>query len=1031
MKSFLCILSEWTRVFLWMGLAIFAIFVSPESSNAQATLLGISVSNTNPAQGSTLSVTVSYNDSNYSTPNWMVGITPAANGNMVCAATANQYFLVDANTPNGGTSPVVSSVQDTTDTSGNWSGINTGGGGPEPYTQVFTVTIPPGMVGGSYKIVVQEAEYYLACGTGNNFIAATVTLPPLPTPTPTLSPTPLACGASTTVYVVSDTTNQVWTSATTGAIPPNDGGGRAWNAANYNSASAGGWSSSAIINPLLAGWAAPCNPGSGPPSNWISTASTAANTDPGNQVFYYVENFNVPAGTTVSGATLLVAGDDGNQGGENFNIYVNGNALSGAGVTWASCTSVPVPNADLNTGSNILAISDSNISSGGQGIAYTLSYTLTGVNCTPTKTLTNTPTLTLTRTATPTPTLSATNTLTPTLSPTPTQTLTNSPTPTLTATPTPSPTPSPTSTNTPTPTPTNTFTMTPTPTNTLTLTVTNTSTQTSVFTPTNTYTPTMTGTPTQTPTASPSPTFTNTSTYTPTFTPTNSFTPTDTITPTLTPPFTPTPTDTFTVTYTPTSTSTDTMTPTATLTRTVTPTFTPTNTFTLTATLTQTPTPTSSFTPTDSPTPRIIVSIQKSVSDTHPPAGSLLTYTIGLQVIPNAAMGVTVTDTLPAQLQYVGSAANPAPTVVSLPTPGPTPGTGTLLVWVFPSLAPGNYSLPYTAQVPDFIQGGTVLTNQAALAYPPNPLQVVQAPVTVQGAYTVRIGVYNSAGELVKLLMVAQYSQPISNFTLSAGGVIQSLEDQIDVFFKGQEVGFWDGTTSGGQPASNGQYYVKIDNLDPAGNVTTVTQPVVVDRIFAQMSIVIYNSVGEEVRSLAQTLVDSQALVNQAQISNSAFCPSYQGGPDSTTTLTLSSGAAFVWDGRNDLGRIVNNGQYYFEITSTNGQGGKTELIQSVVVLHGSLQETGSPILVYPNPITPVDGKVTFQGDAALGLTLAVRAYTLAGERVNLPVAAPPGTSRATADVSALASGLYILDIEISDSSGGLQRQMTKLAVLH
>jgi len=152
------------------------VFLTPVLAAAQATLLSVSVSNANPAQGSTLSVTVSYDDGNYSTPNWLVGITPASNGNMICAATMNQYFLVDGNTPNGGTSPVVSTVQDTTDTNGNWSGINTGGGGPEPYTQVFTVTVPPGLVGGSYKIVIQEAEYYLACG------ALTLLRRPLPCP---------------------------------------------------------------------------------------------------------------------------------------------------------------------------------------------------------------------------------------------------------------------------------------------------------------------------------------------------------------------------------------------------------------------------------------------------------------------------------------------------------------------------------------------------------------------------------------------------------------------------------------------------------------------------------------------------------------------------------------------------------------------------------------------------------------------------------------------------------------------------------
>ena len=125
-----------------------------------------SISNTNPAAGTNITITVTYDEANNTQPFWRVGITPAANINLVCPSATNQYFLVDSNTPNPGTSPVVATQQDTTDSGNGWGGINTGAGGPQPYTQIFTVTIPAALSGGgAYNIVVQENDNDVQCNT--------------------------------------------------------------------------------------------------------------------------------------------------------------------------------------------------------------------------------------------------------------------------------------------------------------------------------------------------------------------------------------------------------------------------------------------------------------------------------------------------------------------------------------------------------------------------------------------------------------------------------------------------------------------------------------------------------------------------------------------------------------------------------------------------------------------------------------------------------------------------------------------------
>lgn len=511
-----------------------------------------------------------------------------------------------------------------------------------------------------------------------------------PTVTPTRSPTPMGCGNSTTLYTGSDTSNLVWTNCNAPtAAPPADSGGNPWNSANYNTANATGWDSAFVINPLAGGWTAPCSiTGSGITPNWISVSPSAGQGNGpcnGNngQLFYYAKYFTVPAGSTVTGATLLITGDDGTSGGgtEPFGLYVNGNAVAVASLSWSSCTTISIPAGDIHAGNNIIAFMDEN-ESGGQGIAYQLSYTVQSYTCTPTFTVTststNSPTKTYTPTSTSTPSLTPTNTSTPsftsTLSYTPTWTWTMTKTLTPTNTPVPpSPTGTPTSSSTASFT--STFTRSATPTSTLTntpipptATFTWTSTFTKSFTPTTTLTPTPSSTPKNTNT----PTLTVTGTVPPTSTPTVTLTPTNSPVPltfTFTPTLTPTaiaPTETFTATITstntlapptasatasftstpapPTATSTSTFThtpvpPTMTLTFTGTPTETWTPVFTNTFTPTQTLTWTNTFTATRTNT-LIPTNTLTSTATAVPP-----TFTKTFTPVPTHTFTVTVTFT--------------------------------------------------------------------------------------------------------------------------------------------------------------------------------------------------------------------------------------------------------------------------------------------------------------------------------------------------------------------------------------------------
>jgi beta-glucanase (GH16 family) len=443
-----------------------------------------------------------------------------------------------------------------------------------------------------------------------------------PTVTPTRSPTVAACGSSSTVYFGSDTSNLAWTNCTAPtAVPPADGSGNAWNTINYNTSTANGWISAEVLTSLAGGWTQPCSiAGSGIVPNWISVIpSASAGNGPCNgtngQLYYYAKYFTIPAGNTVTSATLLITGDDGTSGGgtEPFGLYVNGNAISVSSLTWSACTSLTIPAGDFHSGNNIITFMDEN-ETGGQGIAYQLSCNLESFTCTPTNTLTSTSTLT------------PTQTITQTYTSTPSSTFTNSPTVTRTFSATSTNTPVLSSTATSTSSSTQTYTMSPTATytnsNTSTTTNTNSPTASSTFTQTPTLTASFTitntpvgsWTPVNTATATVSSTFTNSATstatltksFTPTFTPsaTNTLTFTNTIQNTATSTFTGTATKTATSTwtsiFTSTNTGTATSTPTSTYTFTATTTNTPTATWTNTPTYTLTATP--SFTKTQVPT---------------------------------------------------------------------------------------------------------------------------------------------------------------------------------------------------------------------------------------------------------------------------------------------------------------------------------------------------------------------------------------------------------------------------------------------
>jgi hypothetical protein len=724
--------------------------------------------------------------------------------------------------------------------------------------------------------------------------------------------------------------------------------------------------------------------------------------------------------------------NDGNTASGNDTVQFSDIGFVYSGPCW---TNTPTPtNTPTNTATNTNT--------------HTPTNTPTNTNTnTPTNTNTVTPTNTATNTNTNTPT--NTNTVTPTNTPTNTNTTTPTNTPTNTNTNTPTNTPttlfSNTPTNTPTPTPTNTPTVasTLTPTNTPTNTNTNTPTNTAIntYTPTNTPTVTMTNTPTNTSTITdtdtvtntPTNTPTNTSTDTPRDTPTNTNTPTNTCTDTITQ----TPTNTYTFTNTATNTCTSTVTYTATNTSTNTCTNSPTMTPTNTESATNTPTQTFTYTPTSTPT--VSVSMGKNVSETQAHAGDLLNYTIGVTVTGNNLIGAVITDTLPANVSFVSFGTAPPGTAPAFNAPTDQ------LKWIMPSpLAPGIYNLTYTTQVTSsltLVNGPLINFAQLNYSGAPKPL-TASVPVTMIGTFTVKVNIYNSAGEVVKTILVQAVDQPIDHITLSTTNLITTLKGPgslIDILYNGYIIATWDGSDNQGQPVSNGNYLIQVDSTSLGGVVTSVSQTATVNRNLSNITVNIYNSAGELIRILYSTVNDwTGASMTDVVLSANIIRPSTSGPVTSGTpsqvdiVVNSSDGSAvtLVWDGTNNSGTDVTPGVYTVNCHWSQGSTNFQNIIRSVVVMGGI---TNTTVVARPNVLNAANGMITtFDGSGvANAYLIQVKLYTIAGELIQ-SLSSPAGTPEVNWNAAGFASGVYIAAVNIQNAAGGnIGVQRLKVLVLH
>lgn len=414
------------------------------------------------------------------------------------------------------------------------------------------------------------------------------------------------------------------------------------------------------------------------------------------------------------------------------------------------------------------------------------------------------------------------------------------------------------------------------------------------------------------------------------------------------------------------------------------------------------------------------VRLHKTVSRDTIRSGEILQFSIQLEVYYNTATNVILTDTLPEEVTFLAFASGtPAGTVA-----------GNTINWFFATLAPGNYTFTYSVKVNDFLEDGTIVKNRASVTHNavPTPVTAVAQAIVV-GDFMVRVSVYNEAGEVVKEILMRKFSQPIDNVTVGGDSIISSLKDTVAVLFHGLVVGTWDGTNGNNNPVSNGNYVIKVDNIDNMGVVESISQWVTVNRNMMQVLVVIYNSAGEEVRHLYAVTEDSGSLVSGVQVSTDVLQPGegpVEPGDVREAAIVLSNGTAIIWDGRNDDGHIVSNGQYYIEVRSNDGKGGEQSIVRSITV--DSRGGDGVAVKAMPNQITSMHPFTIFDTDPPGSIRLKVTIYATTGEKV-VTLAGLAGELEWRPTQSA--SGYYLAVVEKTHPDGRfLGRQTIPLLLL-
>ena len=302
--------------------------------------------------------------------------------------------------------------------------------------------------------------------------------------------------------------------------------------------------------------------------------------------------------------------------------------------------------------------------------------------------------------------------------------------------------------------------------------------------------------------------------------------------------------------------------------------------------------------------------------------------------------------------------------------------------------------------------------------------------------------VYNSAGEVVKVIFQGGTNQPIHDVTLSTDvvmGDIAPLKLDFDSWLQGNiKTLTWNGDNDSGQGISSGAYHIAFSSTDTFGKTTSFIRPVTVLNPVHQSRLDIFNSAGERVTSLDLSGFPSQivSFEMKTKVVSPVLNPSAGPGdnpvmPGSGLVLSLRDARGKIWDYEwpvtNNLNQSVASGSYTVQLYSIDPSSGRQiSMNHGIQVLHNGSLLAGANALAAPNP---AQNRLSVFISGGADLTGIALLYNLAGELVAEPQKLY--NYRTDFDVSRLASGVYVVIVEHYRGEAKIGRTPIKVVVAH
>jgi flagellar hook assembly protein FlgD len=318
--------------------------------------------------------------------------------------------------------------------------------------------------------------------------------------------------------------------------------------------------------------------------------------------------------------------------------------------------------------------------------------------------------------------------------------------------------------------------------------------------------------------------------------------------------------------------------------------------------------------------------------------------------------------------------------------------------------------------------------------------------------YVLKISLYNSAGEIVKVLAMDSTNNLITSVQFYYNGVTDpsaiSGDMPFEIYLPGVEtpntqgngVGSsftWLATNAQSQDALQGTYYIKTEQTDEYGHTTAIIKEITVLRVEKYIEMNIYNTAGELVRTIRKD--NASTLNNKLDLDLDGSLFIDENGTPINIKYGTNLGEYMVWDGRDSEGTIVQNGVYEIQVIMKTDQDITLESTRTVMVLREG-KNFIDQLIVQPNPYdgTKGPGYVTFRWTfLTAGETgkVTIRVYNVAGELVHkMEGDLANNTAGITWDLKIGSSlhvsrGIYTCVLEAKNSTGYVERKMQKMAV--